>query len=211
MKHPDPASWMAYLYDEAGAEQRRDLDAHLAACAECKRQVAEWRAAQALLDTWQLPARRSRALPRLAPVLRWGVAAALVLGLGIGIGRLAGPAPVDLNALKTQLAADLTRDIRDQVRAEVADDYRLVMAQTAQAWGQARDEDRQAIMAALERLDRQRRADHAALRKDLETVALVAEDRLLTTQLQLGELASYTRATSAGRPIDDDVVPALTP
>src|SRR5271163_1789975 len=84
--HPEPATWMAFLYGELSTAQNQELEAHLGHCAACAAQVKEWRAGRSALDAWTLPARRP-ARTLFMPVLRWAAAAALVLGMGIVLGR----------------------------------------------------------------------------------------------------------------------------
>lgn len=58
-----------------------------------------------------------------------------------------------------------------------------------QTWSVSRVADRQEMLGLYNRLDRQRLADRAWLRRDLETVAVLTERRLQNTQFEIGQLA----------------------
>ncbi|PYJ84083.1 MAG: hypothetical protein DME22_14045 [Verrucomicrobia bacterium] len=95
MNHPKREEWAPYLFDEATAEERRKLAAHLQNCPECAAEIAGWQRSLKTLDRWKLPAARARSSQWAGPVLKWGIAAALVLGAGFGLGRLSAPTTVD--------------------------------------------------------------------------------------------------------------------
>ena len=59
----------------------------------------------------------------------------------------------------------------------------------------ARQEDQNQTLNVVRRLDSQRANEIKALRKDLETVAVVAENRLEQTQTAIGTLANYSLAS----------------
>jgi hypothetical protein len=81
-----------FVYDELATAERREFELHLAACAECRDEVAGLRTTRAQLTRWTPPdpdfaftiVRRSTA-PQPAPRFRlspvWGLAAAAVLVL----------------------------------------------------------------------------------------------------------------------------------
>jgi hypothetical protein len=104
--------------------------------------------------------------------LKWAAAAAVVFGVGFGFARLTA-APHDLAAVENRL--------QEQLRAEFT---RLSQRQTVQA-AQYHD----AIVRVLGNLEAQRRTDLARLQRDVETVAVLAEDGLASTQEQLVQLA----------------------
>ena len=107
MNHPKREEWAPYLFDEATAEERRKLAAHLQNCPECAAEIAGWQRSLKTLDRWKLPAARARSSQWAGPVLKWGIAAALVLGAGFGLGRLSAPTTVDLNAMRAQTEATI--------------------------------------------------------------------------------------------------------
>src|SRR5262245_16026231 len=86
VNHPGAAQWVAFLYEELPPATRRELGAHLAECRTCAAQLQTWRASMNALDQWALPPVR-RPARQWVPVLKWAVAAGVVLALGFGIGR----------------------------------------------------------------------------------------------------------------------------
>jgi hypothetical protein len=186
--------------------------------------VDNWRATMGHLQSWRVPAQEPPAA-RAVPMLKWAIAALVVLGVGIGVGRLSAPQGADPTALRAallpelrqELSADvqaalaqdrsgLTNDFRRQLRAgfeRMASDTlavsrtetQLLLNDFIQTYSLNREQDRQATLALYQQGERLRRADSASLRKDLETVAVVAENRLQQAQYEIGELASNTRPT----------------
>lgn len=202
--HPAPASWADYLYGELPSDARAEVDDHVRACPACQRQLSAWRETQGALDAWKLapPARRVEALPRAA---RWAVAVAVVLGLGWFGGRFSVPAPPDVGQLRAALVPELKQELRQEFQADLAaaiksSDQRTQdkLVELVQAWAAARAEDQQAVRATYQRSDLQRRTDYATLRRDLETVAVVAQAAIGTTQEQLTQLAGNTPSAAAG-------------
>ena len=94
----DRETLIAYLYDEATAAERRQVDAHLATCAECREELRSLRGVRQDLLAWDVPAHESVWKPFASPqpvawwrqVPAWGLAAAAALGLmgGLIIGGL---------------------------------------------------------------------------------------------------------------------------
>jgi hypothetical protein len=64
------------------------------------------------------------------------------------------------------------------------------------AWTQSRQQDAQTTLALFARGERQRQADFASLRRDLDTLAVNADARFDTTQRTLGQLASASHQLS---------------
>lgn len=87
---------------------------------------------QALQDVVPVEPTVGRVLPRVNRLVRMAVAAVLVLGAGIAIGRMTAPRPVDVEQLRRDLeqsvAASLKPAVRESVLAEV--DQRLETALT---------------------------------------------------------------------------------
>ncbi len=204
--HPAPEHWAEYLYDEAAPARRARLEAHLRDCPDCQRQLAQWQDTRAALDAWQLPAARSpRPRATASEAARWAVAALLVLGLGWWGGRLAAPPAPDLGALRTAVAEELRpaleREFQTRLDAtlQAAEQRHAERVQAlATAWAAARAEDQQATLSLYQRAERQRLSDYATLRRDLETVAIVAQDAIGRTRQQLSQLAVHTPATAVG-------------
>ena len=107
MNHPKREEWAPYLFGETKIEVRRELNAHLKECADCRQEIENWQRSLARLDAWKLQSVPKPGL-NFAPYLNWAAAAALLLLLGFGIGRLTAKADVDkvraANALIAQFA-----------------------------------------------------------------------------------------------------------
>ncbi len=177
MNHPNHGAWMSFLYGELPPESHAEHAQHLEACAACRGQVTAWRGTLTDLDAWRVPAKLPQPAGWLRP-LKWGIAAALLLVAGFGFARLTAP---DATALR----AAIEPEIRLQVRAD--------FTRLAQSLEVKRTEDRQAMLEVLQKLESQRAVNFAALRKELETVAVLTEDGLQDTQAQIVQLASATR------------------
>jgi len=202
--HPAPEQWADYLYGELPPDEHAHLDEHVRGCPVCQQQVADWRDTMRTLDRWKVPARSSRARG-VGTYTRWAVAAAAVLGLGWLGGRLSLSNLSANDRLRAELLPALKQELRQEFRAELAaavnaSDQRTRdrLVELAQAWTEARQEDQQATRALYQRLDRQQRLDSTSLRRDLETVAVVAQSAIGATQDQLTQLAANSPATPAG-------------
>ncbi|MEK7686309.1 MAG: zf-HC2 domain-containing protein [Verrucomicrobiota bacterium] len=68
-----------------------------------------------------------------------------------------------------------------------------LLAELARNNAENRSDDQQLIFAALRQFEAQRVADLQSLRKELETVAVLTEDRLQEAQGQIFRLAAYTQ------------------
>jgi len=130
MNHPKREEWAPYLFDEATAEERRKLAAHLQNCPECAAEIAGWQRSLKTLDRWKLPAARARSSQWAGPVLKWGIAAALVLGAGFGLGRLSAPTTVDLNAMRAQTEATIKSSLASEMRKQFNADVQAALAAT---------------------------------------------------------------------------------
>src|SRR5213593_4453365 len=207
MNHPTREEWMSYLYDELTAEEHSSLAAHLAVCPDCKTRVSDWQAVRRNLDTWQLPAKPARA-PLQRPLIRWAAAAALILGIGFGAGRFATPATANAAkiraaiepAIRQQLRQEFTQLLRDELDKAASATLAASGEQTkhwvedyAQALETKRTEERQAIYAALNKLEEQRLADFVSLKKDVDSVAVYADAGLRRARQDLVQLADYTQ------------------
>src|SRR5438552_13711 len=106
MTHPNSQEWMSFLYDEVSADELSRLRAHLAGCAECSARIKAWRGGMKSLDEWRLPATGRTRRP-WQPRFRWAAAAAILLGLGLAIGRFTSPSSGDLRGLQARLEGDL--------------------------------------------------------------------------------------------------------
>lgn len=175
--HPTPEQWMALLYGEATETERNDLDAHLRGCSECAAKMKSWRAGMSALDEWKLP----QASPaRHQPAWRWAAAAA-VLVLGVVLGRFSMAREMDnrIAALRAEIRLAATESAG-------AETQRLLTTFTKEL------DERRGTDAALRQVVLQSSAEIARLRRDLGTVAVVADARLSGAEEQLYALAGYT-------------------
>jgi hypothetical protein len=217
MNHPAHEDWMSFLYGEDSPERHAQLETHSRTCPECAARVNAWRRSANALDEWTLPeARTGQASAR--PGWKWAAAAALVLGLGVALGRFALPGGSDAEALRASLMrefdqkvasarTDLLAEFRKQ-QAEATSKLLATALDSASGEAQrllaeyAKDQetqrlgDKQALVTALRQLDAKYTASFALLRKELETVAVNTEDSFVETEQRLGQLASITQPSN---------------
>ena len=183
MNHPNREELVGFLYEELTSGQHGEISRHVAGCAECRAQLESWRAVRRELAAWKLPAARREvagAQPWL--VLKWAAAAAVLVLAGFGLAHVSAPAAkMDTAALRSAVAQEL----REELRTELA---RFSTDQSAR-----QQEYQGALTKALGRLEAQRLVDYANLRKDVETVAVRAEDELQNTRKNMIRLASFER------------------
>ena len=169
MKHPEREQWMDYLYGELPKPQRADFAAHLKSCPSCAAQVARWGAVRGRRDDWQLPEtkrawRLGGRASSRATVFKWAIAAAFMLA-ALGIGFGVG-------------RTSSTKALRQDMQVALQKAY----------------QDNRLLLDAMQRLDATRQAEILALRKDLETVAVNADNTFKETEQQLIQLAAYSQA-----------------
>lgn len=196
MKHPNRDEWAPYVFGETGGAEARRLEAHLESCGECAAEVAGWRRSLKALDSWSLPA-----LPRqrniVSPIFRWAVAAAIVLAAGIAAGRMtasdASAMRADIEAsVKTALAEQFQQALtRSEARlvAMAEENSRNLLRTFSESMEESRAEDQQEVLALLREQRQQADAWRAAMRRDLETVALSADQEFRQAKLALTQLA----------------------
>jgi hypothetical protein len=164
----------------------------------------------AALDTWPTPqTRRSRPV---VPVLRWAAAAAVLLGVGIGVGRMNSSASAEMAQLAATLRSEMDAKVTssreafaqtlEQQRVEFAEAVNAAAADAsseeaeqlftrlARLVEERREADQQTYLAALRQVEER----YAALREDLDTVAVNADDGFSKTREQLIELANLAQA-----------------
>jgi len=184
MKHPSDEEWMDYLYEELTEQRAQDLKAHLAVCSDCSRKVGAWQETRGALNQWKLP----EPVPARAHQLPWmriAAAAAIILAVGFGWGR----ASFDTAALAQQIRADVSTEWQEEARTlrqAVAANAAAISTQTA-----LQREDQERNGNTLAALDAQRVADHHALKRQLDTVALATQTALERTEDKLVTLANY--------------------
>jgi hypothetical protein len=220
MKHPNRDEWVPFIFGESSPETIETLNRHLAECGDCRTRVEAWRRTLKRLDGWQLPAPgRVRVVAK--PAFRWAAAAAIVLGIGFALGRFASPSQ-DAKAM-ARLQASLSAQIQEQVRTGVAAEMQRKLgdnqlaSSTALAALEARldaarksdavqlgaefesvleaqqEEDRALTEALLAKVQENHDKDFLSLRKDLQSVALVADEQLQDTHSKLLQLAAASQ------------------
>jgi hypothetical protein len=195
MKHPNRDEWAPYVFGEATAAETRRLQAHLEGCGECAAEVAGWQRSLKMLDSWSIaPAPRARNI--VAPIFRWAVAAAIVLAAGVALGRMTGPDAQTIRAevqssVKSALAADFEQALaRSEARlAALSQENSRELLQTfSETLEAARTEDRETLVALLQDQQRATEARFVNLRRDLETVALLADQELRQAKFTMRQL-----------------------
>jgi hypothetical protein len=211
--HPTPEEWMSFLYGEDAPARHLELDGHLRSCHECRRQVQAWQGSMSALEGWAVPQKRAR-WP-LQPAVRWAAAALLVLGLGFGIGRASSPSSANLKELQVAMQDEMKASLGgvrqefvsslQQQRAELADTIHAAASHAAseetedlftrfaRLFEERRESDQQSYLAALNEIKALHLNSYAALRQDLDTLAVNADDGLSRAQEQLLELATIAR------------------
>ena len=208
MSHPTNEEWGLYLFNEAPPELHRKLKSHLNQCPSCAAEVRAMQQTITRLDEWKVAPTPRRTIPLQPPVLRWAIAALIVMGIGIGFGRLIAPQPVNAEQLRSEIKASLLADLQNALD-QVSSDCNALVAAAEVRWADqthvslqtlgrelmdtvnaGRVQDQRAIQAVLEQLKQQREADYVSLRRDLETVASAADQQLQQARLTLFELAA---------------------
>jgi anti-sigma factor RsiW len=207
MNHPTREEWMSYLYDELTADEHANLAAHLAVCPDCKARIGDWRGARKNLDAWQMPARPGR-LPLQRPLIRWAAAAALMIGIGFGVGRFATSATANVGKIRAAIEPEIRQQLRQEFVQLLRNELDRAASATLAASGEQakhwiedyaqtletrRTEDNQAIRAALNNLESQQLADFVSLKKDVDAVAWWTDAGLRRARQELVQLADSTQ------------------
>jgi hypothetical protein len=191
MKHPNRDEWAPYVFGEANVTETRRLEAHLESCGECASEIAGWQRSLKMLDRWSVaPAARTRNI--VAPVFRWAVAAAIVLAAGVALGRMTVPNTEDVRAeveasVTSALAAEFQQAL-ERSEALAQQNSRDAVQSFSEILEAARTEDRQALAALLQEQQRASEARFVNLRRDLETVALLADQELRQAKFTMRQL-----------------------
>jgi hypothetical protein len=192
---------MSFLYDETTAAEASELKAHLETCAECRAKVDGWGTARQSLNTWQTPV-AAPAMKRSANgALKWALAASVVLLVGFTAGRISQPNPVNLQAELAKARQEIAAEVKAQLQSnlqEIArtttvanqEQSRQLFEEFLTKYQAARAEDQQTTVNWLRQMEERHKADFAWLRKDLETVAVMAEDKLNRTALKVQQLTA---------------------
>ncbi len=167
MNHPTKEDLISFLYDETSPEKKSELNAHLQTCADCRAQISEWQKIKGELGAWKIPATAKRPFI-FAKAMKWAAAAVFMLTVGFAFGRFHAP-QVDAKKLQDEIEARLEQNVQQKIKT-------------------AREAQRKEFIAMLRDVEEQRLSDYSQLRKDLETVAVVADQKLTTTERALNQL-----------------------
>lgn len=202
MKHPSREEMMEHLYNESSPSQRQSIDNHLRTCADCSAQSDRWRATMKTLDAWPLEAPRRH--HRSMPAVPWAIAALLVVGIGVGFltGRTTAiDSPALQAALRQEVAsqvtaamnqqrASLAEELRTASARAISDETRQLFSEFAEQLEERRESDAEIYYSAIQQVDARHRQEVARLRRDLGTVALVADARITDAQEQISNLSN---------------------
>ena len=197
MKHPNRDEWAPYVFGEATGVEARRLEAHLESRAECAAEVAGWRRSLKMLDSWSVPA-TPRARNVITPVFRWAVAAAVVLAAGVAAGRMTAPDAKAMRAdveasVKSAVTAEFQQALaRSEARLAAAaeENSRDLLRTFSETMEGAREEDKQAMLAFVQEQQRQVDARMIALRRDMETLAVTADQEFRQAKFTMTQLAA---------------------
>jgi hypothetical protein len=169
MNHPKREEWVPYLFGEARPDAARVLKEHLRDCPECRQEINDWQRSLNRLDSWKLPAAK-KARANFAPLLKLAAAAAVLLLAGFAIGH---STTASVQAERVRKAIE--PEIRQQLRQEFA----------------------QMLHDEMDKAETQRLADFVALKKDVDTVAVMTDAGLRRTQRQLVQLVDYAEPAAS--------------
>lgn len=110
------------------------------------------------------------------------------------------PAAINTD-FRRELRLGLNQWTAKAVASSRAEQERLFL-EFADTYKAEREQDRDTILTLFDRTEQKRALEYMSLRRAVETVALVADDRFQRTDAELGHLASYTQAKfiSHGQP-----------
>jgi hypothetical protein len=192
MKHPEREEWIPFIFGEADAGRKRQLESHLDDCAECRDEIQSWQRSLGRLDSWELPlAKKHR---KFVPLMKWAAAAAVVLCIGFAMGR--NTARADAEKVRARVEQDMRTELAQIARDEAAKTASLAITAFSQKTETRRAADNRLIFAVLERLETQHTTDCLTLKKELDTLAINADAGLRQTEEQLVQFADYSRPNS---------------
>jgi hypothetical protein len=191
MKHPEREDWIPFIFGEADTIERRRLESHLDDCAECRDEIQSWRRSIVRLDSWKVTPARIRGAT-FVPLVKWAAAAAVVLSIGFGIGRITA-AQVNTERVRAAVERDVRGQLAQLARDEATKAADIAIKTFAQQAETKRAADNRVIFAVLERLETQHATDCLTLKKELDTLAINADAGLRQTEEQLVQFADSTR------------------
>jgi hypothetical protein len=201
MNHPTQNEWLLYLDGEASPEDANRLREHLERCPMCSAEFAGWKRSIQKLQRMPFPASsqvrsdRRRAPFWASPILKWGLAAAIVLFVGFAFGRLSA---MRAEALKQTVAAQVREELRTDLRTALAkttnEDARMYQ-EIMQVIQQQRQQDQRSVLALIQGVRERQISDCLALRQDLETAVSMADSDLRQDSSRINQLANTILTT----------------
>lgn len=212
----DRETLIAYLYDEVSASERRQVDAHLAECANCREELRGLRGVRQDLLAWEVPERESVWKPFVTPaatlwwkqVPAWGLAAAASLVFGIGLaGGLAAralaapPVVVQAQAPPQPAPVSVPQTVAatpEQVRAleeRLASIERVALAQPAPSNASTVTLTRAELLQLLK--ETEGRINQDTSRKLLRTIAEMNKQRAWDMQAVTQQINEAQQQTNA--------------
>ena len=208
--HPSNKTWMEYLYGECNLDVQKSLKSHLTHCPSCQRQVELWRNMQHDLSSWKIGNPSPQWVrQKIDSWLRWGIAALLVLGIGILIGRTTYPG-IDKVALIREIIPQIQEAIVNKSKLEPSaaiEAQALVklksefLSEITQAYQEqtatiaaklVADHQEKSIAQLIEMLDRRQTANFAYLTTYLENLEKQYDASLISIRKDLETLALTT-------------------
>jgi hypothetical protein len=212
MNHPNSEEWALFVSEKMSSQERRALSDHLRDCPACTADVAALQRSRRRLMEWQFPEPQRMPGYWTAPMIKWGIAAAVILG--VGLGRFSPTSGRDMAKMRAEIEASaralLAEDLRkalDEAQerskqalasmearlGETSDEQMTrVVRNVVAAVTSVREEDRAATRALIEELRQQHETEIRRVRADLETVATHADDELRFAHFQLHQLTART-------------------
>jgi anti-sigma factor ChrR (cupin superfamily) len=186
MKHPAEEQWMAYLYGELPAAKKNEMAAHLKQCTNCGERVTRWRETMRALDAWKI--KTPIETTRSSGFLKWGIAAALMIGIGLGFG----VSHIISSSAQKEASLKIRAEVRAEMKTQMAQQREEILLEVTKVLDEKRAEDNRATAIALRQINAAHRADYNSLHKDLETMAVMTETSLRQAQQQIVTLANYS-------------------
>src|SRR4051812_30949051 len=109
MNHPKREEWVPYLFGETSSAVARQLEAHLQGCPECREELDGWKNNLGRLDAWKLP-QAATVRGMVEPFFKWAAAAAIVLAVGFGIGRITW-ARANVEAVRAAIEPEMRKQL----------------------------------------------------------------------------------------------------
>jgi len=180
--HPQREEWMGFVYGEVSRQEKSVLTAHLNECSLCRAEVELWQNAMHALDEGKTATFYPRVLTHQL-WLKWGIAAAVILFIGFGVGRFASA------AADRKLRASLKSELREELLTELKQEQGAQLTNLA-VETENRAAENKAIFTMLGKMQAAHDADLVWLREHLETVALNTQNSLQYEQQQIVSLAN---------------------